>query len=67
MPRHCYVKVTWLTHPSCAATGKKLLSKMQMLPVEHEAPSVIHLLRKSKRRILRSTSINIFIKSIFFE
>jgi hypothetical protein len=57
------VNVTLSKTPSCAATGKKLLSKMQMLKtVKLKVPSVIHLLRKSKRKILRSASINTFIK-----
>jgi len=52
----CDVRVTYRL-PSCAATGMKLVSKIQMLQAaEHKAPSLTHLLRKSKSRIWRSAT-----------
>jgi len=52
----CDVRVTYKL-PSCAATGMKLVSKIQMLQAaEHKAPSLTHLLRKSKSRIQRSAT-----------
>ena len=52
----CDVRVTYRV-PSCAATGMKLVSTIQMLQAaEHKAPSLTHLLRKSKSRIQRSAT-----------